>query len=126
MEDKVLTEILIAHVDRPDEGRRNGEDYLEMFPAYRSELEPLLTTAEMVQEVLQPVEPPPAFCENLRQGLLVAAQKKAAARQAQPARLPGRGLLIGAAVGSALSVIGLIAYFLRSRAQGKAQTISSG
>ncbi len=125
MEDKVLTEILIAHADQADEGRHGGEDYLKMFPTYRSELEPLLTTAEMVQEVLRPVDPAPAFRQSLRQGLLVAAQQKAASRD-QPTRLSGRGLLIGAVVGSALSVIGIIAYFLRIRAQTKTQTISSG
>jgi hypothetical protein len=126
MEDKVLTEILMAHADRPDERRHNGEDYLEMFPAYCSELEPLLTIAETVQEALPPVEPAPAFRESLRQRLLVAAQKKAAARNIQLTRPPGRGLLIGAVVGSALSVIGIIALFLRNRAQAKTQSISSG
>jgi hypothetical protein len=126
MEDKVLTEILMAHADRADGGRHNGKDYLEMFPVYCSELKPLLTTAEMVQEVLKPAEPAPAFRASLRQGLLAAAQEKVAARHIQPTRPPGRGLLIGAALGSALSVIGLIAYVLRTRAQAKTQSVSSG
>ncbi|MFB0546215.1 MAG: hypothetical protein ACETWB_04840 [Anaerolineae bacterium] len=122
MEEKVLTEIVTAHADQLKEERYRGEDYLTMFPDYRSELESLFTTAEGLKKALLPVKPDPAFREGLRQSLLAAAHRKEAERAVPSIETSGKGILIGAAVGS-ISVIGVIAYLMRART--KAQSVSS-
>ena len=126
MEEKVLTEILAAHADQLKIGQGKGSDYLAMFPDYREELKPLLETAEKVKEVLEPVEPAPAFCQSLQEDLLAAAQRRLAGEVPQLARSHRRQILIGAAaVGSAVSVAGALAYFIRSRAAAETQSASA-
>jgi len=126
MEDKVLAEILAAHADQLKKGQGKGSDYLVMFPEYQEKLEPLLETAEKVKQVLEPVEPAPAFCQSLHEDLLAAARRKLAGEVPQLARSHGRQILIrAAALGSAVSVAGAIAYFIRSRATAEAQPASA-
>ncbi len=69
-----------------------------------------------LEEVLVPVEPSPAFVEDLGRRLLAMARQ----RSIRLARRHRRELLIGAALGSLISLAGL--YFLHSRA--KTQRIS--
>lgn len=114
MEDKILTEILAAHADCLNEGICRKEDYLAMFPDYRAQLAPLLEVAEAVKGALLPVRLDNAFRENLKAELLRAAPQYLES-QAHQTEGPSRRWLIGAAVGSALSMIGL-AYFIRARA----------
>ena len=83
------------------------------------EREPLLVVAERVRASLLPVEPSPAFVQDLRRSLLAMADGKRP-RTSLSAR---HGLLIGAAaLGSALPVVGIIAYVVRSRASARAKT----
>ena len=124
MEDKVLAEILAAHANQLRENKRRGSDYLAMFPNYQEKLKPLLETAEKIKEVLEPVEPAPAFCQSLHEDLLAAGGRKLAKVVPQLARSHRKQILIGAALGSAVSVAGAIAYFIRSRATAKAQSAS--
>ncbi len=126
MGERVLTEILAAHADQLKKGQGKGSDYLAMFPDYQEELKPLLETAEKVSEVLEPVEPAPAFCQSLHDDLLAAGQRRLAEGVPQLARSPGRQILIrAAALGSAVSVAGAIAYFIRSRVAAEAQPASA-
>jgi hypothetical protein len=126
VEEKVLVEILAAHADQLKTGRGKGSNYLAMFPDYQEKLKPLLETAEKVKEVLEPVEPTPAFCRSLHNDLLSAGQHRLAEGAPQLARSHGRQILIrAAALGSAVSVAGAIAYFIRSRAAAEAQPASA-
>ncbi len=126
MEEKVLAEILAAHADQLKKGQGKGSDYLAMFPDYREELRPLLETAEKVKEVLEPVEPAPAFCQSLYEDLLAAGRRRLTEGVPQLARSYRKQVLIGAAaLGSAVSVVGAIAYLIRSRAIAKAQPASA-
>ncbi|MCR4405457.1 MAG: hypothetical protein NUW24_00820 [Anaerolineae bacterium] len=87
------------------------------------EWEPLLVVAEKVRASLLPVEPSPAFVQDLHRNLLAMASGKRL-RTPLSAR---HGLLIGAAaLGSALSVVGIIAYVVRSRASAEAKTSVHG
>ena len=125
MENGVLVEILAAHADQLNEGGGEGDAYLAMFPAYREELSPLLATAGRVKEVLAPVRPEPAFREDLRKGLMAAARQRQAQVVVAPQGGRGRGILIGAAaLGSVISVAGLLAHLLRSRRGEKPQAIA--
>ncbi len=126
MEDRVLAEILAAHADQLKKGQGRGSDYLAMFPDYQEELKPLLETAEKVKQVLEPVEPAPAFCQSLHEDLLAAGRRRLAEGVPQLARSSRKQVLIGAAaLGSVVSVVGAIAYFIRSHATAKAQPASA-
>ena len=120
MAEKVLIEILASHADQLIKGEAREGDYLALFPHRREELGPLLTVAEKVKRALVPVEPAPAFRRRLRKGLLAAAHQRLARQPADRGLALGsrRGILIGAAaLGSAVSVVGVIAYLVRSRAK---------
>ena len=126
MEDRVLAEILAAHADQLKKGQGRGSDYLAMFPDYQEELKPLLETAEKVKQVLEPVEPASAFCQSLHEDLLAAGRRRLAEGVPQLARSSRKQVLIGAAaLGSVVSVVGAIAYFIRSHATAKAQPASA-
>jgi len=127
MEEKVIAEILAAHADQLNKDRGKGSDYLAMFPDYQEDLRPLLETAEKVKEALALVEQPtPAFCQSLHDDLLAAGQRRLAESAPQLARSLGWQILIrAAAVGSAVSVAGAIAYLIRSRAAAEVQPASA-
>ncbi len=116
MQDKMIAEVLAAHADYLiDNEAASGEEYLGLFPAYRAELTSLLRIAERVRAALAPVTPSPAFESGLKQDLLVAAIRRAAERsdERSVSFLRRRHVLIGAAaVGSALSVAGIVAALL--------------
>ena len=114
MSENVVTEVLAAHADRLAGNEVNGEDYLNLFPDHQDELAPLLRIVERVRAVLVPMEPAPEFEAALKQGLLAAAIQRAE-EQKSVKRVPflrRRGFIIGAAVGSVLSVAGIIAALL--------------
>jgi len=76
--------------------------------------------------VLVLMEPAPAFCQSLHDDLLAAGQRRLAEGVPQLARSHGRQIFIrAAALGSAVSVAGAIAYFIRSRAAAEAQPASA-
>ena len=124
MSDNVVVEVLAAHADHLMDDGPESEDYLNLFPAYRAELTPLLEIAERVKAALVPVTPSPAFEAGLKQDLLEAAIQRAEEKEEKKrvSFLRRRGVLIGAAaVGSALSVAGIIAaLLLRQRAMARA------
>lgn len=110
MPENVIVEVLAAHADRLVGDNAHREDFLKLFPDHKAELAPLLRVAERVKAVLVPVAPTPAFELGLKKDLLEAAVQRAE-KQRPPRRvsfLRRRGVLIGAAVGSALSVVGII------------------
>ncbi len=112
--DNVIVEVLAAHADHLVGNKDNGEEYLNLFPAYQAELAPLLRIAERVKAALVPVRPSPAFEAGLKQDLLAAAVQRADARESEKrfTFLRRRGVLIGAAVGSVLSVVGIVVALL--------------
>ncbi len=127
MSDNIVVEVLAAHADHlmgDEAGEAGSKDYLDLFPDYRAELTPLLGIAERVKAVLVPVTPSPAFEAGLKQDLLAAAIKRAEEEEEKKrvSFLRRRGVLIGAAaVGSALSVAGIVAaLLLRQRAIARA------
>ena len=125
MADKVLTEILAAHADALSQKRVNRDMYLRQVSNSKQheELESLLRLTEQLERTLVPVQPSPAFVKNLIRQLVVTSDKELA----RPARGYRRWMFIGAAaVGSLLSVVGIVAYLLRNRMQVKTQITSAG
>lgn len=111
MSENVIVEVLAAHADHLVTDETNGGGYLDLFPDHRTELAPLLRIAERVKAVLVSATLSPEFEAALKQDLLTAALQRSEEQQSQKqgSFLRRRGVLIGAAVGSALSVAGIVA-----------------
>jgi hypothetical protein len=134
MADREWIEILAIHADKLNAGVNEEVEHPATLLEHQDTLQPLLALARKVKEALTPVEPDPAFCENLRLSLLAAARQWLASRlslragpQAEgstksqrPAHLFTRHrkeILIGAAaLGSVVSVAGIVAYWIHTRA----------
>jgi hypothetical protein len=123
-------------------GTDEEAEYLTTLPEHQDTLQPLLALARKVKDALALVEPDPAFHENLRLGLLAAARQQLVSRLSLRAtqaegltksqrpvhlfRRHRREILIGAAaLGSVVSVAGIVAYWLHARAD-KAQRALPG
>lgn len=108
MEEQRATQALAAHADRLI--GRPGET-VRLTPDEAEQLRPLMDVAEHVKATLIPVEPSAAFVRTLGRELVEAAR-----HQQTAARRLRRGLVIGAAaVGSALSVAGVVALIVMRR-----------
>jgi hypothetical protein len=128
MAERKLIEILATHADKLNAGVNEEAEYLATLPEHRDTLQPLLAVARKVKDALALVEPDPAFCEKLRLGLLAAALQRLASRLNSKPQRPvhlfrrhRKEILIGAAaLGSVVSVAGIVAYWIHTRA-AKAQ-----
>ena len=124
MADRQLIEILATHADKLNVGTGEEVVYLATLPEHQDTLQPLLSLARKVKDALAPVEPDPAFRENLRLGLLAAARQQLASRLSSKSQRPvhlfrrhRKEILIGAAaLGSVVSVAGIVAYWIHTRA----------
>ncbi|MHB1416477.1 MAG: hypothetical protein ACYC1C_14615 [Chloroflexota bacterium] len=95
---------------------------LAMLLAYsqNDELLGLLSVARRLKQVLRPVEPSSAFRQSLHLQLVeMAGQRPLAEQKVSWPETHKRGLIIGAAVGSVLSVAGVTAVILRWRSTAK-------
>lgn len=114
MQGKTIADILIAYTDGLAANAPEAEGYLAMFPEHREELAALLGLAAQLRRVLRRVSPAPAYRAALHDDLVAAARQKmrpALTIQELPHR--HRGLIIGAAIGSTISVAaGIIATVL--------------
>jgi hypothetical protein len=133
MADRELIEILATHADKLNAGTNEEAEYLATLPENQDTVQPLLALARKVKDALAPVEPGPAFCENLRLSLLAAAHQRSASRLSLRAEPQAEGptksqrpthlftkhrkeILIGAAaLGSVVSVAGIVAYWIHTR-----------
>lgn len=87
-----------------------------------SEENTLFGLAEELREVLGPVKPATSFRKDLRSRLEMIAQKRVIL---EPRRRRSWVFFLAAAVvGSALSVVGFLAYFLTARLGRRSQTTS--
>jgi hypothetical protein len=114
MPENVIAEVLAAHAQHMADDTTDSQDYLYLFPTHEAELAPLLRIAERVKTTLMPVEPSPEFEAALRRDLLAAALERAEDRKRKKRRLllGRRKVLIGAVLGSAISVAGIVAAVL--------------
>ncbi len=87
-----------------------------------SEQNTLFGLAEEIREVLGPIKPATSFRKDLRNRLEMIAQKRVILEPRR--RRPWVPFLAAAVVGSALSVVGFLAYFLTSRLGRRSQTTS--
>ena len=122
MDTQVEREILAAHADRLNAGLRGPAAYPPMTPEQQHTLTPLLRLAELLSEVLVLVEPSPTFVQKLGHELALAAARS----QLSLLERYRKGIVVGVAtVGSALSLVGLVLFYLfrqRDTAQGTRTT----
>lgn len=118
MDAKVEREILAAHADRLNAGLRGAAAYPPMTSDQRRILAPFLQLAEWLSETLVMVEPSPTFVHRLGQDLALAAAQS----QLSLFERYRRAILVAAAtLGSALSLLGLVLFYL-FRQRDAAQT----
>ncbi len=118
MAHQMITEILAAQADRLVEGEAQTTDYLVLFPELRLELAPLLQLAQEIAAALRPVRPRTAYRSELHQALVRAGYDQPLADPTGLLNVPElrRDWVLGAAaLGSAVSVMGVIAYVWRAR-----------
>jgi hypothetical protein len=109
MDAKIEREILAAHADQLNAGLRGSAAYPSMTSEQRSILAPLLQVAEWLAEALVFVEPSPAFVQKLGQELALAATKS---QLSLFERYRKAILVLVATLGSALSLLGLVLFYL--------------
>jgi hypothetical protein len=109
MDPKVEREILAAHAEQLNAGLRGPTAYPPMTSDQRHALAPLLQLAEWLSETLVMVEPSPAFVQKLGQELAMAATQS---QLSLIERYRKAILLLVATVGSTLSVVGLLLFYL--------------
>jgi predicted polyphosphate/ATP-dependent NAD kinase len=113
MDDHTIEDILWAQADRLSQGQRGFAP-----PERVDELESLtllMRLAEETQRVLAPVEPSPAFVNQLGKNLVV---KMSDGSREMSRRARRAALLVAAALGSVVSVvsaIGVVIYLVRQR-----------
>ncbi len=116
MDKKLLKEILAVHADQLVTGQLEDEDYAELSPEDKQELDSLLDVVKRVKLTLRPITPGQNFEEELKSHLLTTAHQHQTEGYVPPN--PGRDLLIlVATIGFVLSLAGvLLALKLRRRA----------
>lgn len=126
MDHTTIADLLSSYVDRLVMGDEHTQDYFALFPELRSELEPLLHLARDLATWLRPIKPRPAFRHDLRRALVSSGYRQLS---------PSLGLeslerdarrdwmLSAAAIGSAVSVVGVLAYLWRNRSMSQGPTL---
>ena len=119
-----LMETLNMHADQPTGGVIDEAEYSQMPPEQRQDLLSLLNLAERTREALAPVVPSPDYRQRLAHDLTRMAERRTS--EAVPVRLgsSGREWLLGAAIGSAVAVLGGAAYLIGTYGRARSQRAS--
>ena len=114
MRTRKLVEALAQNIDSLAGIRVDPPADQSLSPAEQAVLAGLLPVAARVKQALKPVAPSPAFEARLRESLLAAAIRRAEERRqgSRDSFMQRRWVLIGAAAGSILSVVGVVAAVL--------------
>ena len=109
MNTQVERDILAAHADRLNTGLKGSAAYPSITSTQRRTLTPLLQLAEWLSEALVMVDPSPTFVQNLGQEL---AAVSARGQLSLFERYRKAILVMAATIGSALSLMGLVLFYL--------------
>jgi hypothetical protein len=112
-DERLWAEVLAAHADALSRGEDDTEELLARYPAEeRKRLESLLGMTNLLKSALVPVEPSASFMRELGETLSQRAinRGRSIARQTRQTML-----LVMAALGWAVSMVGLIAFIMRRR-----------
>ena len=109
MSQQIEREILATHADRLNAGLRGPAAYPSMTLDQRVAVEPLLQLAERLYKSLMPVEPSSAFVRRLGQELALAAGSSQLSLMERYRKVI---LVTAATLGSALSLLGIVLFYL--------------
>ncbi|NOZ27437.1 MAG: hypothetical protein GXP39_05210 [Chloroflexi bacterium] len=115
---QVLVDWLNKYADGLVRGESQAISPSALPPELADEARSLMELTDVLAATLKPVRPRPSYREHLHQGLIQAAQRKQTQRALarRHVRVSRRQWMLGAAaVGSAVSVLGVVAYLLRNR-----------
>ncbi|MFZ1402098.1 MAG: hypothetical protein WAW03_03340 [Anaerolineae bacterium] len=118
IEDTTVANLLSSHADRLLIGDDHAQDYLALFAEVRHDIAPLLRLARDLAAWLRPVKPRAAFRQDLHRSLVASGYRQLSHSLAlEPLDHDTRRdwMLSAAAIGSAVSVVGVLAYLWRSR-----------
>ncbi len=114
MTEELTAQVVSAHANGLCRAEDHAQEYLQLFPELGDELASLFELAAEVKRVLAPAHPAPAFRGELHRELIQTAEHRLA--EPLPSRPAWQGVMLGvAALGSALSVAGLVGYLLALR-----------
>ncbi len=122
MKKKEIIEILAEHVDQLN--RSHGPP--QPARARHERVQALLDLAEQLHGILVPVAPDPDFRRRLHGELILEAQSREEVPEPSLFEQHRKGILIGAAIGSVASVVGVIVAFLWRQRQGRATHVATG
>lgn len=125
---RTLADVLVGYADHLNDGKDVYDEFMMAFPECREELAGLMDVARRIKQVMSPRRPALAYRSALKSNLLEAAQHKVGPRITirNPFRKQ-RIILIGAAIGSAVSVlVGILAaVLLHNKAGQRSQRVPS-
>ena len=108
---KVLEEILTAHADDLNQGADTTESLAAQYAALFPELPALLYLGKLLKKALVPVKPRASFVHQVKQQLLCNLPAETV-----PTPSTDRLMLVGALIGSAVSLAGVgLVLLLRAR-----------
>lgn len=115
----------LAKRPSPESGGRATQDSQPAQACAEQEAAPeVVELAGQVKEALTPVKAPPSVRDRLRDEVVEVAQRRLCQDVRVESPPPRREWAIGAAIGSAVALIGGVLYLLRSRMQGPSQSDS--
>jgi hypothetical protein len=117
-----IIDILAEHADQLNK----GEGPTGWQCTRHEQVQGLLDLAEQLQGILVPVEPDANFRRRLHGDLILEAQRRQTKPDASLLQQHRKGILIGAAIGSIASVVGVIIAFLLRNRHGRATNIATG
>ncbi|WP_423225548.1 hypothetical protein [Candidatus Amarolinea aalborgensis] len=126
MEDTTIADLLSSYAERLFFGDDHSQDYLALFPELRPDLHPLLRLTRDLAAWMRPVKPRAAFRQDLRRALVATGYRQLSPSLAlEPLERDSRRdwMLGAAAIGSAVSVVGVLAYLWRNRDVSEAPTL---
>ena len=118
-----LMETLNMHTDQPTGGVIDEAEFSWMPPEQKQDLLSLLNLTERTREALTPVGPSPDYRQRLAHDLTKRAERRTSDGIRITLRSQRREWLRGAAIGSAVAVLGGAAYLIRTYGRARSQRV---
>lgn len=121
MENKKLLQMLAIHGDLLNGHAIEALASEQISEGERKELLSFAELAKQIGDALAPVKPSASFKQELQQSLMERARGRMHMEVHIAVSAHQRNMLIGAAVGSAIALVGSVAYLMRAWVRGRSQ-----
>lgn len=117
-----VVETFEAHADQLNSAASHNAGDMSLSVKQGQEMASLLHLAQQIKEALAPMRPSAAFKQKLELQLTEAARQRVSGdvRMELP---PRRELVIGAAIGSVVALVGGVVYWMRTQSQVRSQHV---